>query len=123
MAQRVQNMTEGSPMKQMLSFGLPLLFGTLFQQFYSLVDTMVVGYTLGDRAISAIGATSSVYSLLFFLTASLNSGFAIPIGQLFGAGDLSRLRKAVAGALLLNLFLGGAYLLKYRATLTKEEML
>lgn len=106
MAQRVQNMTEGSPMKQMLSFGLPLLFGTLFQQFYSLVDTMVVGYTLGDRAISAIGATSSVYSLLFFLTASLNSGFAIPIGQLFGAGDLSRLRKAVAGALLLNLLFG-----------------
>lgn len=106
MAQRVQNMTEGSPMKRMLSFGLPLLFGTLFQQFYSLVDTMVVGYTLGDRAISAIGATSSVYSLLFFLTASLNSGFAIPIGQLFGAGDLSRLRKAVAGALLLNLLFG-----------------
>ena len=106
MAQRVQNMTEGSPMKRMLSFGLPLLFGTLFQQFYSLVDTMVVGYTLGDRAISAIGATSSVYSLLFFLTASLNSGFAIPIGQLFGAGDLPRLRKAVAGALLLNLLFG-----------------
>ena len=106
MAQHVQNMIEGSPMKRMLSFGLPLLFGTLFQQFYSLVDTMVVGYTLGDRAISAIGATSSVYSLLFFLTASLNSGFAIPIGQLFGAGDLSRLRKAVAGALLLNLLFG-----------------
>ena len=106
MAQRVQNMTEGSPMKRMLSFGLPLLFGTLFQQCYSLVDTMVVGYTLGDRAISAIGATSSVYTLLFFLTASLNNGFAIPIGQLFGAGDLPRLRKAVAGALLLNLFFG-----------------
>lgn len=106
MAQHVQNMIEGSPMKRMLSFGLPLLFGTLFQQFYSLVDTMVVGYTLGDRAISAIGATSSVYSLLFFLTASLNSGFAIPIGQLFGAGDLSRLRKAMAGALLLNLLFG-----------------
>ena len=78
MAQRVQNMTEGSPMKRMLSFGLPLLFGTLFQQFYSLVDTMVVGYTLGDRAISAIGATFSVYSLLFFLTASLTVALPFP---------------------------------------------
>lgn len=106
MTAHVQDMTEGAPLRRIVSFGIPILFGTLFQQLYALVDTMVVGYTLGDRAISAIGATSSLYSLLFFFTASLNNGFAIPVGQLFGSRDPERLRKAIAGSFLLNLIFG-----------------
>lgn len=112
----------GSSVKHILSFALPLMLGTIFQQVCNLVDAMVVGYTLGDGAISAIGATSSVYSLLFFLTASFNNGFAIPIGQLFGAGNLPRLgflgvcvTEPACWALMAAL-LGCTYLLKYRAT-------
>lgn len=56
----VRDMTSGDPIRLILSFAIPLFIGNIFQQFYNMVDTMVVGYTLGDSAISAIGATSSL---------------------------------------------------------------
>ena len=55
-----KNMTEGSPMKLILGFSIPMLFGMLFQQFYNLVDTMIVGKTLGVDALAGVGATSSI---------------------------------------------------------------
>ena len=53
-----KNMTEGSPMKLILGFSIPMLFGMLFQQFYNLVDTMIVGKTLGVDALAGVGAVS-----------------------------------------------------------------
>ena len=99
----VCDMTVGDPLRLVLAFGLPLLIGDLFQQVYSMVDTMVVGYAIGDSAISAIGATASLYALLISFASSMNTGFAIVITQAFGARDHGSMKTAVAGAMLLNL--------------------
>lgn len=68
---RVVNMTEGNPMRIILMFAVPLFIGNIFQQVYSMIDTMIAGYSLGDGAIAAIGATSSLYSLLINIASGL----------------------------------------------------
>lgn len=60
-----KNMTKGSPMKIILGFSIPLLFGFLFQQFYSPVDTLIVGRFLGKENLAAVGATSSINFLIY----------------------------------------------------------
>lgn len=100
---RVQDMTSGSPVGLILRFAIPLFIGNIFQQFYSMVDTMVVGYHLGDTAIAAIGATASLYSLLINFANGLNNGYGIVVTQRFGARDEKRLKQAIAGMMLLDL--------------------
>ena len=100
---RVLDMTTGSPVRLILAFAIPLFIGNIFQQVYSMVDTMVAGYCLGDAAIAAIGATSSLYGLIVSLAWGLNSGFALVITQSFGAHDVRRLKKAIAGTFLLDM--------------------
>ncbi|MBQ6836481.1 MAG: polysaccharide biosynthesis C-terminal domain-containing protein, partial [Clostridia bacterium] len=100
---KITDMTTGSPVRLILIFAIPLLIGNVFQQIYNVVDTMVVGYSIGDSAISAIGATSSLYSLIITFASSLNSGYAIVVTQAFGAHDNGRLRKSAAGMILLNI--------------------
>ena len=96
------DMTQGNSLKLILTFAVPLLMGTLFQQIYTTVDTMVVGHVLGDEAISAIGSTSSIHMLLFNLAISLNSGYAIITTQAFGAHDEEKLRRSIAGMFVLD---------------------
>lgn len=102
----VRDMTEGSPFRLIVSFAIPLLIGNLFQQLYSLVDTMVVGYRLGDQAIAAIGATVSLYSLIIHFACDLNNGYGIVITQKFGAHEPKIMRQAVAGMIELNTLVG-----------------
>ena len=64
---RVLDMTRGNPIRLILAFAIPLFIGNIFQQVYSMVDTMVAGYCLGDTAIAAIGATGSLYNLIVSL--------------------------------------------------------
>ena len=97
------DMTTGAPMPLVLAFAVPLLISDVFQQVYSIVDTMVVGHVLGDAAISAIGATSALYALLISLASSMNTGFSIVITQAFGARDLQTVKRGIAGAMVLNL--------------------
>ena len=85
-----------------LAFAIPLFIGNIFQQVYSMVDTMVAGYCLGDQAIAAIGATSSLYGLVIDLAWGLNSGFSLVVTQAFGAHDQGKLRKAIGGMMLLD---------------------
>lgn len=99
---QVQDMTIGKPLKLILTFAIPIFIGNIFQQIYSIVDTIVVGYTLGDNAISAIGATASLYSLLINAAIGVNSGFSILITQAFGAHDSKRLKQSIAGTIVLN---------------------
>lgn len=98
----VSDMTHGEPVKLILAFAIPLFIGNIFQQVYSMVDTMVAGYFLGDSAIAAIGATSSLSSLLLNLSIGMNNGYAIVVTQCFGAHDEKKLRQSVAGMILLN---------------------
>lgn len=99
---RVTDMTRGDPLRLILFFAVPLFIGNVFQQVYTMLDTVVVGHFIGDSAISAIGATVSLYSLLLSLAISLNNGYAIVITQAFGAHDEGKLRRAIAGTILLN---------------------
>lgn len=99
---KVIDMTEGNPIRLILAFTIPLFIGNIFQQVYSMVDTMVAGYNLGDNAIAAIGATSSLYALIIDLAAGLNSGYAIVVTQRFGAHDMKKLRESVAGMIELD---------------------
>lgn len=98
----VRDMTQGSPIRLILSFAVPLFIGNIFQQFYNMVDTMVVGYHLGNTGIAAIGATASLYSLLINFANGLNSGYGIIVTQCFGAHDRKKMKQAIAGMMILD---------------------
>ena len=98
----VLDMTQGNAIKMILLFAVPLFIGNIFQQVYSMVDTMVAGYCLGDQAIAAIGATSSLYGLIIDLAWGLNSGFALVVTQAFGAHDQEKIRHAIGHMIMLD---------------------
>ncbi len=98
-----KDMTKGSPMKLILGFSVPLLFGFLFQQFYSLVDTVIVGRFLGTENLAAVGATGSINFLIIGFCMGVCSGFSIPVSHKFGAGDYSGLRRIVANCVWLSI--------------------
>ena len=97
-----KDMTTGSPMKLILGFSVPLLFGLLFQQLYSMVDTIIVGHYLGVEALAAVGATGSVNFLIIGFCMGVCNGFAIPIAQEFGAKNEKNLHKYVANSVWLS---------------------
>ncbi len=97
-----RDLTEGRPLKLIVSFALPMLFGVLFQQLYSFVDTAVVGRYLGAERLAAVGATGSVNFLVIGLCLGLCSGFSIPIAQAFGAKDDGEVRRCVWHAVVLS---------------------
>lgn len=98
-----KDMTNGSPMKLILSFSVPLLFGNLFQQFYSLVDTLIVGQYLGVDALAAVGSTGSLNFLVIGFCMGVCSGFAIPLSHKFGAGDYRGMRMFMMNAVYLSI--------------------
>lgn len=97
-------MTEGDPLKLILKFAFPLLLGNLFQQTYNIVDAAIVGQTLGDKALAGVGASSSVQFLILGFCIGLCAGFAVPVAQRFGAGDMRSLRRYVFHSALLIIF-------------------
>ncbi len=99
---RTSDMTTGNPLKRILLFALPLFIGTMFQQVYSLVDTVIAGHNLGDNAVAAIGATSALYSVVLYFAVGLNSGYGIIIARLYGKKDIPKLKNAFATMLILN---------------------
>lgn len=96
-----KDMTSGSPMKLILGFSVPLLFGFLFQQFYNLMDTLIVGRFLGVEALAAVGATGSLNFLIIGFCMGVCNGFAIPLAHKFGAGDYRGLRAFMMNAVYL----------------------
>jgi len=92
----------GSPMKLILGFTIPLLFGALFQQFYSVVDTVIVGRFLGVNALAGVGATGSLNFMIMGFCMGVCSGFAIPVAHKFGARDYSGMRQMVANSVWLS---------------------
>ncbi len=98
-----KDMTQGTPMKLILGFTVPILFGTLFQQCYNIVDTLIVGRFLGVESLAAVGATGSVTFLTIGFCVGICSGFAIPLAHKFGAGDYVGLRKYAANCMWLTI--------------------
>lgn len=102
-----KDLTTGSPMRLILGFGIPVLLGNLFQQLYNVVDTAIVGKTLGGGALAAVGSTGSINFLVVGFCMGVCGGFAIPVARQFGAGDRAELRRYVAGGTWLCLLFGG----------------
>ena len=98
----VLDMTQGNAVRKILAFAIPLFIGNIFQQIYSMVDTMVAGYCLGDQAIAAIGATSSLYGLIIDLAWGLNSGFALIVTQAFGGHEKEKIRRSIGHMMVLD---------------------
>ncbi len=98
----VKDMTEGASAKRILTFTLPLLVGNLFQQFYNMADTIIVGQTLGKEALAAVGSTGSFNFLIIGFVLGMASGFCIPVAQYFGAKDYEKLRRTVANIIYLS---------------------
>ena len=98
-----KDMTNGSPMKLILGFSVPLLFGFLFQQFYNLMDTLIVGRFLGVDALAAVGSTGALNFLIIGFCMGVCNGFAIPLAHKFGAGDESGLRAFMMNAIYLSI--------------------
>ena len=86
-------LTQGHPLKQLFFFALPLVFGTVFQQLYSFVDTVLVGRFLGTDALGAVGVTYSLNFLVMGFVQGLCVGFGIVLAQRFGAKDREGLRR------------------------------
>ncbi len=98
-----RDMTVGSPMKLILEFSIPLLLGFLCQQFYSVVDTVIVGQFLGVKALAGVGSTGSVNFMIIGFCSGVCSGFAIPVAQKFGAKDYVGMREFVANSVWLSI--------------------
>ncbi|MBS6194397.1 MAG: MATE family efflux transporter [Clostridiales bacterium] len=96
MASHVKSMTSGSPGKLIMTFAIPLMLGNVFQQFYTMVDTMVVGQVVGVKALAALGAADWLVWLVLGLVSGMTQGFSILVSQYYGAQDGEGLKKSIA---------------------------
>lgn len=100
---QIRDMTEGNPLSLILAFAAPMLMGTLFQQFYSMVDTIFVGKFLGVDALAAVGSTGAINFMINGFVIGVCSGFSIPVAQRFGAKDYSGMRRYVANTIWISI--------------------
>lgn len=99
-------MTEGTIWKKLLFFAVPLILGNLFQQLYNTVDSIIVGNYIGSEALAAVGASSSIVSLLIGFCIGASAGAGVVISQFFGAQDGDGVRKAVHTTVALSIAAG-----------------
>lgn len=93
----LRDLTQGNITSILLRFAIPIVFSRVFQLFYSLADTRIVGSALGDSSLAAMSASSTFYQLLLTFITGLTSGFAIVVARYFGAHDEQPFRRAIAG--------------------------
>ena len=97
-----KELTSGSPIKLILNFMVPILVGNLFQQFYNLVDALIVGRTLGINALGAVGATAPLIFLVISFIFATTQGFSVVTAQKFGARDYEMVKKSVGTSFVLS---------------------
>lgn len=98
-----KDMTQGSPLKLILAFAVPLMLGSLFQQFYNLADTIVVGRFVGVEALAAVGSVGGLNYLVLGFVNGIACGFSIPLAWSFGAKDYAEMRRYAANTTWLSL--------------------
>lgn len=98
-----KKLTQGSPAKLIFLFTIPLLVGNLFQQLYSMADTLIVGRTIGVNALAAVGCTGSLSFLIIGFAQGMTSGLSIITAQRFGGGDNHGVRKSFAASIVISL--------------------
>ena len=89
------NMTEGSPVRLMLAFSVPMLIGNIFQQLYNLADSVIVGQLIGSDALAAIGATGSITFFFFALCNGIGSAGGIITSHFFGEGNADKVKNCI----------------------------
>lgn len=102
MSAQVRDMTKGSPAKLILFFAVPLMLGNIFQQLYTMVDTIVVGQIAGVQALAALGAVEWIMWMVLGVSTGITQGFSILISQHYGAKKWDALKKTVAHSYLLT---------------------
>ncbi len=102
MAVRIQSMADGKPSSLIFTFALPLMVGNVFQQLYTVVDTMVVGKYLGVSALAALGAADWMNWMMLGIVQGFTQGFAILMAREFGAGEYGRLRNVIGNSAVLS---------------------
>lgn len=99
----MKELTSGNPAKVIFAFSVPIIIGNLFQQLYSMIDTIIVGRTIGVDAIAALGSTSYISTLIIGFMSGLTNGFSIITARHYGAGDSVKMRRSVAGTIIIGL--------------------
>ena len=99
---RTLNMTTGSPMKLLFSFALPLMFGNIFQQLYTVVDTAIVGRGVGMVALAALGTVDWLNWMMLGIAQGFTQGFCIRMAQKFGAQDEEGLKQTLGTSIVLT---------------------
>ncbi len=116
-----QDMTKGPILSAILKFTIPLFIGNMFQQFYNMADTVIVGRFVGEGALAAVGSTGTVMFLLMGFAVGMTSGFSIPTSQYYGAGDKRGVRATIGTGTILTLII--AVLLTIGSTLMVNDLL
>lgn len=98
----MRDLTTGTPAKLIFLFTIPLLVGNIFQQFYNIVDLIIVGQTIGKEALAAVGATGSITFLIIGFAQGLTAGLSIITAQRFGAQDFRGVKKSFAVAIIIS---------------------
>lgn len=93
----MMNMTEGKPLPILIKFALPILFSSIFQQIYHIINSVIVGRYLGEEALAGIGTTGNLTYTMTAVQIGLAAGVGIIIAQCYGAGNMARMRRAVTG--------------------------
>ncbi len=101
--EKTVDMTVGEPFKLLISFSIPVLLGDLFQQFYNMCDTIIVGKLLGENALASVGCTGPMNFLILGFVFGITTGFTVITAQRFGAQDIEGLKRSVAANIVLNL--------------------
>ncbi|MDD3279494.1 MAG: MATE family efflux transporter [Lachnospiraceae bacterium] len=99
---QIKDMTKGSPAKLLLLFAIPLMLGNLFQQLYTMVDTIIVGQGVGVEALASLGSSDWLNWLFLGLVTGITQGFSILFSQFFGAGKTEQLKKSIGNAIILT---------------------
>lgn len=100
-----KDMTVGKPGKIIVGFTLPIIIGNVFQQFYNMADTMIVGKFVGTKALAAVGSTGTIMFLILGFVLGMTTGFTMLTAQRFGAGDMKAMRQTVGSALILSVIM------------------
>ena len=100
------NMIVGNPMKLLVAFAAPMILGNLFQQFYNLMDSVIVGNWVGEDALAAVGASFSITMLFIMVATGSGIGCSVVISQFFGAKRNRDMKTSVYTALIANFALG-----------------
>ena len=117
----VLDMTKGNVTSLLLRFTVPMLVGNIFQQFYNMVDSIIVGRFVGTNALGAVGSVGSITFMFFSLCLGLGSGIGILISQYFGAGQDDYVKRIIANAIYITL--GTGLLMSFLGAVFAEPIL